>query len=188
MLHHYCASCCPGSAKQSQALYTLNKLGSCLIPRCQTWPFAAWHKGIWRKGETAQTATLPQGSLEPVKKVMWDKMALPRAKSHRKRDGGFWGMQHRGNTSCWRRDVFSKGKEIELCFHFVKKFFRNLFLQFYFLCKHPYTCKCYSKSVHVDMGFNSRHWSPIKSTWRAAFNNVGLLGLLVSTPINSTLL
>lgn len=28
------------------------------------------------------------------------------------------------------RDVFSKGKEVELCFHFF--FFEKLFLQFYF--------------------------------------------------------
>lgn len=43
----------------------------------------------------AQTATLPRGSLEPVKKVMWDKTALPGAKSHRKHDGGLQGMQCR---------------------------------------------------------------------------------------------
>lgn len=52
---------------QSQTFYALNKLGSCLIPRCQTRPSAARHEGMWRKGEMVRSAELPQGSLEPVK-------------------------------------------------------------------------------------------------------------------------
>lgn len=130
-------------------------------------------------GSNCHAATRKFGACQ---KGLWDKMALPRAKSHRKCDGGFLGMQHRETQAAGGVLSSPREKKLNYAFILLKSCFETYFCSFIFSANIHTPVNAIVRVFMLTWVSTAGTEVPLRVLGRAAFNNVGLLGLLVSTP------